>query len=307
MSPWPGKPLFLEIFSGDGGLTAAVREKGLQAGPGIDVIKGQAFDILNKGVQQRILQWIREKRIWCVWLGTPCSVWCIARKGIKDVKKAEGKDRLGVIFAMFSAKVIEECIANNVAFALENPMTSKLFHFPPIRRALASPYVQWVKFHACAYGAKSMKPTMFAGTLPGLQSLVRKCPGISSEHKHDPLSGSVKAVFHGKMQWNCKTIFAGAYAKDLCTAIGRIVATEARARGIPLSDEPTNIMEQEATLLGELEKEAENRQELDPIPQEHLEFASRFWRKTLVKKGLLKEDAVVHGQFAGPLSQSVLN
>ena len=42
---------------------------------------------------------------------------------------------------------------------------------------------------------------------------------------------------------------------------GRIIATEAHARGVPPSEEPMNIEEQEASLLGELEKEAENPQE----------------------------------------------
>ena len=146
---------------------------------------------------------------------------------------AEAKDRLGVLFAVFSAELIETCLAHNVFFALENPQTSRLWHFPPMQRALSDSRVNQVTFHACAFGAANKKPTTLAGTLPGLRELVRNCPGKSDEHIHDPLSGCTRAAFHGKTLWVSKTLLGGAYTKELCAEISRLIKQAASMRRIP--------------------------------------------------------------------------
>lgn len=312
ISSLSGGPLFLEIFSGDGGLTAAVRNERVRSGPGIDVVRGKAFDLTAPGTQRLILQWIRDGRIWCTWLGTPCSVWCIARKGVRNVAKAEAKDRLGVLFAMFSAEVITECLAHGVLFALENPQSSRLWHFGPIARVLRDFRVSRVGFHACAYGATSQKPTMLAGTLPGLHELRRSCPGISSEHKHEALQGRVRACFHGKFVTVNRTVLGGSYANELCVELARLVASAADARSIPRGRGGEGAaVEEEAPLLRALQEE-KRAAELRPpeeinIPQEHLEFVSAHWRSRLVKLGLLDPNSTVHGQRVGPLVCSIIN
>jgi hypothetical protein len=39
------KRIFLEVFSGDGPLTDAVRKEHVRCGPGVDIIRGQDFDL----------------------------------------------------------------------------------------------------------------------------------------------------------------------------------------------------------------------------------------------------------------------
>ena len=152
---------------------------------------------------------------------------------MRNVANAEAKDRLGVLFALFSAELIETCLKHNTFFALENPQTSRLWSFPPMARALSDPRVKQVMFHACTFGAATKKPTTFAGTLPGLNELTRFCPGISAEHTHDRLSGQVKATLHGKTLYVSKTVLGGAYTKELCAEVSRLIARAASMRHIP--------------------------------------------------------------------------
>ena len=165
-------------------------------------------------------------------LGTPCSVWCIARRNVQRVAQAEAKDRLGVIFAVFSAEVIETCLAHNVLFALENPQTSRLWHFPRMAQALSDSRVNQVMFHACMFGAQSKKPTTVAGTLPGLCELHRKCDK-SDNHQHERLSGRTTCTFHGKTGSVSRTAISGAYTNRFCAEISRLIEQAASMRRIP--------------------------------------------------------------------------
>ena len=205
----------------------------LPIGPICGRAASQEFDLTEPCTQRVILSWIRDGRIWCVWLGTPCSVWCIARRGVCNQTKAEAKDRLGILFAMFSVEVIETCLEHGIVFALENPATSRLWCFPPMTRALSDSRVKQVTFHACRFGAASKKPTMIAGTLPGLCELGKLCHGTSTKHMHVKLSGTVTATFRGKTASVPKTVLAGAYTPELCAEISRLVVQAADTQRIP--------------------------------------------------------------------------
>ena len=283
----PRQRYFLELFSGDEGLTAAVRAEGYRSAPGIDIVKhGEICNLECPAIQRRILQWIGDGRIWCVWLGTPCSVWCIARKGVRNVHSAETKDRLGVKFALFSAEVVRACLHRRVYFAVENPQTSKLWKFGPMERALSDPRVNKMMFHACAYHAESKKPTVFMGTLPGMNSLMRRCPGTSATHTHTRLCGTTKGMFNGMLQQVSRTALAGSYAKDLCLAIARLIAKAAHSRQVFRCAE--GVADQEEPFLAELHQALE---EADPnekmeVPLQHLATVSAGWRGQLKKLGL---------------------
>ena len=75
-----GKPrYFLELFSGTGGLTQAVHRRGVRVLPDFEVGKGEVFNLLRPSTQEWVLSQIRSGRLWCVHLGTPCTVWSRAR------------------------------------------------------------------------------------------------------------------------------------------------------------------------------------------------------------------------------------
>ena len=59
-------------------------------------------------------------------------------------------------------KLIEIEISNNVPCYLENPLTSKLFLAPPIKRLLSSPHCVQHKPDYCQYGTAWRKSTLVA-------------------------------------------------------------------------------------------------------------------------------------------------
>ena len=134
-----------------------------------------------------VLRWEREGHFWFVHLGTLCTVWSIARKGITNHRKARAKELLGVDMAIFSPKVIQECRRCLVAWSLENPATSRLFKCDPIACAFDSADTIPVQFGMRMHGATHKKPTRLWTSVPELARLARACCG---GHKHEVLQGT---------------------------------------------------------------------------------------------------------------------
>ena len=176
-------------------------------------------------------------------MGCPCRAWSIARKGIKNEIKARAVDELCLQFALFCVEAIRVCQECGVLWSLENPTTSKLFQFGPIRNLFALKGVFEVKFDACQYNGMSRKPTSLLTNARSLFRLEKSCPGTSPQHQHELLQGSKKVeCADGSQRWLSKTKLAGAYTHSLCRAwslaIARCAPPEARKqkRGMPVED-----------------------------------------------------------------------
>jgi len=211
---------FLELFSGCGRLSDAMNNAGINTLPGLEIKKGGWCDLSRRSTQLVILQWIRERRIFYVHMGTPCTVWSIARRGVKDLAKAERKEALGVNFALFSAEVAREATRAGVLWSIENPKSSRLWEFGPIAGLASLVGTRFVHFTMCAFGERCKKPTSIL-TNAELDSLGLWCSG---GHAHDDLSGQVKVFLPGgRSEWRSKTEIAGAYPRRLCNAWARAV------------------------------------------------------------------------------------
>ena len=138
---------------------------------------------------------------------------------------------MGVSLALFSIEVAWTCVEFDVPFVIENPASSRLWTFPPMRDLMNQSLVQIVVFDMCQYGGDSYKPIQLVGTLPDLQSLARRC---GHDHVHVPLSGSARALWHGKVQWVARASLAGVYRPEFCSSAARVWA-QARARRTPAS------------------------------------------------------------------------
>ena len=210
----------LELFSGVGRLSKALRELGLVTGPCVDILNGAEFDLTRRKTQLTILRWVREGRFWFVHLGTPCTVWSVARKGITNHRKARAKELLGVDMAIFSSEVIRECRRCRVAWSLENPATSRLFKFDPIACAFDSADTTSVQFDMCMHGATHKKPTRLWTSVPELARLARACCG---GHKHEVLQGTERVWTASGYKWQSRTRAAGAYPPLLCSRWAQVL------------------------------------------------------------------------------------
>ena len=197
----------LELFSGCGRLSGCGRRKGLRVAPGFDITSGAQFDLSRRSTQECILSLIRQGRIWYVHLGTPCTIWSSARTNPSDSMRSRARERVGVDFAMFSARVAQECSRCRVYWTIENPANSRLWNFPPIAALQALPAARRIVFDMCMYDQPYKKPTAVLGNLPHLDRLSCRC---CHPYPHIRLEGS-------------RTTQAGQYPESLCLAWASIL------------------------------------------------------------------------------------
>ena len=201
----------------------------------IDINLGAHGDLTNRNVLGVIRGWIQSHCISCVWLGTPCSSWTLARRGPPGsswctLRSAEHLDGLpglqgkalaavtnGNATAAASKHIIQLCIQHCVPCILENPATSRLF---------SSKYVQPLLKHGdtttldfCQYGARWRKRTKLAfWNIETIHNVNKRCTGhagICSRtlNHHITLSGKDP---HSKQLW---TKIAEPYPTRLCHSI----------------------------------------------------------------------------------------
>ena len=204
-----GRPkAFLELFAGTGRLTEAVRREGMKAFPSFEVSRGREYDLLDPKVQSFVLSLLKSGAVWWVHLGTPCTAWSRARHNIKDFRKARRKEHLAVATALFSHRVMTLCLRRGIWFSLENPFSSRLWEFLPLRGFFKDDRCHFVRFDMCQYGMKYKKSTGLLTNAVSFKQLGRLCCG---GHKHEQLKGSTRAKVDGKWMHVNKTSLAGAY------------------------------------------------------------------------------------------------
>ena len=211
---------FLEIFSGSGRLSAAVRESGGLVAQQIDILNGSHHDLRRRASQLVVLSWLRSKRIKCVHLGTPCTVFSRARHNISNIERSRERERTGVELGLFTAEVIETCNRYNIMWSLENPRSSRLFELPFLAELLQSKDVFRVELDYCEYGEPFMKPTSIFTNFPELVKLGRRC----THKKHSTvLRGSERVKVDNHWVTAPRTRRAGAYPLELVKLWAQII------------------------------------------------------------------------------------
>ena len=156
---------------------------GLPFAASVDIKDGREFDLSRRSTQEFILGRAREGRLVYVHLGTPCQIWSIARRGIRNHVRARARERLGVEFAL-SASLCHILSRRGCYWSVENPRTSRLWNFDPIARLRGLANVVEVNFDMSMYGTAYRKPIRILTNLEALQSLGDQ-PRI--RHKHSVL------------------------------------------------------------------------------------------------------------------------
>ena len=203
----------IEIFSGSESLSRSVEEKGMQVLGSVDIKKGSKFDLTLSRVQNALINFVLLSHVAYIHFGTPCTVFSIARKGLRNLEKARLKERISLELAFLTAKMIELCQARGIHWSIENPMSSMLWELPIIKRLMLRSDIYKVDFPMCAYGEPYKKMTHLVTSYPPLCSLQRHCHHIRHETQ---LSGKVQITDkEGFRRHVNRTELAGAYPQNL--------------------------------------------------------------------------------------------
>lgn len=204
--------MMMEIFSGSMSLSKACEKKKMFVLASIDIKQGSHFDLTNRDVQEEVIRVIKGGLVHYVHFGTPCTVFSVARKGIRNLERARYRERLGCELAFFTARAVEACIQHGVAWSIENPLSSALWDLWPIQQIRLRSDTYTVEFPMCAYGAPFRKMTRLLTNLGELCSLNRGCFHL----KHsEVLAGKVKVSSGSGYEYMNKTELAGTYPKGL--------------------------------------------------------------------------------------------
>ncbi|CAK0877143.1 unnamed protein product [Prorocentrum cordatum] len=143
------RPLgILELFAGCGRLSGACAQAGLRILCPIDVANGKHFDLLNSRVQ------------------------CRARStGSEDTNEVTR----GLELALFSCRALRVCRQCGVTVSVENPASSGIWSYEPLKRELQKCSCSPVRYDACRYGAPFKKSTIFFTNAVSLGALDRRC------------------------------------------------------------------------------------------------------------------------------------
>ena len=226
---------FLELFAGEAGLTAAVNRAGMVTLQCVDVdgvgVELQQFDLLKAGPFKKIKELLKSGKVRWLHMAPPCKTFSCARrsdrfgkvKKLRSRKHPEGFEpkprvvREGNLLAARSAQLAMLQYKAGGWFSIENPATSFMWIYAPVRRLLKLEGVQLLAGDQCMFGGEYRKPTSWLTNAEHIKKIAVKCPG-PPEHEHPALAGKVRD-FHGKLVW--KTSLAAEYPEGLCDALAK--------------------------------------------------------------------------------------
>ncbi len=170
----------VELFCGQGELTAAGTRSGMNFA-GIDKFTREAVlhDVLSDvGLKHLIFSMCRCKQRGLVWIGMPCSSFVFvgrANSGRSAWLPAGDTDkeytRLHNALAELAYNVALLAFYLGLVYVIEQPVTSCLFDWLPMVRALARTEAKRSLVHMSAFGGLSRKTMCLWGTAPWLSVL----------------------------------------------------------------------------------------------------------------------------------------
>ena len=96
----------LEIFAGTATLSQACRRKGVFIFGNLDIKQGEQFDLTKRSCQDKVIRLIRSGLVQYVHVGTSCTVFSIARKGLKNMTRARHRELVSCELAFLTAKLV---------------------------------------------------------------------------------------------------------------------------------------------------------------------------------------------------------
>ena len=213
-------PICLEIFSGSGHLSLALKSHGLPVLPDMEWAKGTEFNLLRQSTQQAVLRLLASGRVRYVHFGTPCRVFSRARHNLKNFRTARRHESEGVALALFTVRCIRILLRVGGYFSVENPLHSRLWDFAPLQSVFRHRDSIFVRWDMCRFGAPYKKPTAILTNMNVLTGLGLLC---RCNCRHQQLRGSETRRGDGKLRRGTKASFAGEYPTSLCMAWASLV------------------------------------------------------------------------------------
>ena len=203
--------IFVEVFSGTAGLTAAVRRLGCHQATGVDAhvtkqVKSPVIriDLSSESGQTLLWRILAQPRVFAIHLGPPCGTSSRAREikrkhGVnpKPMRSVEHPDGLPGLRPHDQARVntantlyklcgdiMAYSTANGIICSIENPARSHMWDTSFLRQGLqrVQQDLHTVLFHHCMFGSKRKKRTKLLVNHPCLQHLNRDC---DQSHQHE--------------------------------------------------------------------------------------------------------------------------
>ena len=128
-------PGLLEVFSGQGVLSAAFRARGLSWTEEVDALHGPQSDLLNTGNVVSLLRRIFQRVFWLVCVTPPCGALVdpdldpVADSPDEKTMETERRTYL----ALVAIELIVACRKAGTLWAMTNPRDSPLWAFPPLQ------------------------------------------------------------------------------------------------------------------------------------------------------------------------------
>ena len=253
--------MFLELFSGSAGVTAAFKRRGWDSCVAVDkvILKHTHahvihLDLTRRDHQKLVHSWIEKPEVQGVFMAPPCGTCSLARsiplpeednapRPLRSLFEPDGfadlvgrdADRVGQanILYQFVADTAELCEKLGKMCMIENPANSLFWHVTSIAESPAIQKFFFQDHQACAYGSSRPKWTRLAANFVQVHSISQVCP---QDHFHEPWGVVTKGN---------KKVFATAlevhYPKGLCEAIASAYELKLLQMGwTPPNSAPTN-------------------------------------------------------------------
>jgi len=250
-----------ELFAGQATLTAEWRRQGGKALAPVEVYEEphtrtgyvKAHDLMLPENRQAHLHRARCGPENIGWVAAPCTSYCdwnLENGGSRTFQQPEGgvgrpltdKEMAGNTLSEFAAEYFEDMLDNDGFPFAESSGASgrypKQWDLPCWKRVLARSDVDWVEFRMCAFGLgppdeenayyQHLTRVVFRRNAAVRAALSRRCPGVSSSHKHVALKGSRP----GSRVTRCTE--AGVYCPQFVQTIVDVVRAHVVVGGVSL-------------------------------------------------------------------------
>lgn len=231
---------FMELFAGEAGLTLAVKRQDIKTfEPGEVRAEGRvatSIDLSCNATFRWIKKLIKSKKVRWVHFAPPCKTFSRARRRDRIAKarvlrsrnKPEGFDpkpalvKEANLLASRSAQLALLQWKSGGIFSIENPESSFLWCYKPVKDLRNLESVQMICGDQCRFAGEYVKPTGWLTNGSFMEILAKRCTGPDGGHFHEPLMGFT-TDFHSNQVF--KTALAAEYPQGYATHSPRPISS----------------------------------------------------------------------------------